>query len=39
MDIIRQKLHGHIDVTYDIKIEALYTLHQNDLGQPYVCTG
>jgi hypothetical protein len=36
-EAIRQQLHQYIDVTDDKKIEALYTLLQNDIEQPYVC--
>ena len=35
---IRQQLHQYIDVTDDKKIEALYTLLQNDMEQKYECT-
>ncbi len=32
---IRQQLHQYIDVTDDKKIEALYTLLQNDIDPSY----
>ena len=32
---IRQQLHEYIDITDDKKIEALYTLLQNDMGPSY----
>ncbi len=32
---IREQLHQYIDVTDDKKIEALYTLLQNDMGPSY----
>ncbi|MFI5196895.1 MAG: hypothetical protein ACHQD8_07375 [Chitinophagales bacterium] len=35
---IRQQLHQYIDVTDDKKIEALYTLLQNDMEPQYAYT-
>jgi len=36
--VIRQQLHQYIDVTDDKKVEALYTLLQNDITPQYECT-
>jgi len=36
--IIRKQLHQYIDVTDDKKVEALYTLLQNDIAPPYECS-
>ncbi len=32
---IRQQLHKYIDITDDKKIEALFTLLENEINQPY----
>ena len=35
IETIREKLHNFIDTAHDKKVEAIYTLVENDIEEPY----